>query len=117
MSSMHGRPLNIPSLHPVATGLEVFMYPRPVRRLHRLSLMSTDSTGQCAGLVHGRFHPTPMPSYVHLNFTCNVVLIKRRDVMDTFERAIAAFSRPVDPAIPTGVQQVRREGVRDGWVV
>ncbi|KAG2501680.1 hypothetical protein HYH03_000182 [Edaphochlamys debaryana] len=47
-----------------------------------------------------------MPSYVHLNFTCNVVLIKRRNVMDAFERAIAAFSRPVDPALATGMQQV-----------
>ncbi len=72
--------------------------------------------GQCAGLVHGRFHPTPMPSHVHLNFTCNVVLVRRRAVVDTFERAIAAFSRPVDPAIETGMQQVR-EGSRQGGVL
>lgn len=70
------------------------------------SELSCQEDGQCAGLVHGQFHPTPMPSHVHLNFTCNVVLVRRRAVVDTFERAIAAFSRPVDPAIETGMQQV-----------
>lgn len=74
----------------------------------------TRPLGQCAGLVHGQFHPTPMPSHVHLNFTCNVVLVRRRAVVDTFERAIAAFSRPVDPAIETGMQQVREGNRQDG---
>ncbi|EFJ49585.1 hypothetical protein VOLCADRAFT_89945 [Volvox carteri f. nagariensis] len=77
----------------------------PHTRIDR-SELTCEEDGQCAGLVHGRFHPTPMPSYVHLNFTCNVVLIKRTDVVDTFERAISVFSRPVDPAVTTGMQQV-----------
>lgn len=70
------------------------------------SEISCQEDGQCAGLVHGRYAPSPMPSYVHYNFTCNVVLIRKRLVVDTFERATAAFSRPVDPAIETGAQQV-----------
>ena len=48
-----------------------------------------------------------MPSYVHLNFSCNVIVTRRDKVLRTFERAIHAFSRPVDPEIQTGVQQVR----------
>ncbi|KAG2435642.1 hypothetical protein HXX76_006844 [Chlamydomonas incerta] len=77
----------------------------PHTRIDR-SELTCQEDGQCAGLVHGRFHPTPMPSHVHLNFTCNVVLVKRRNVVDAFERAIAAFSRPVDPSVATGLQQV-----------
>ncbi|GIL57470.1 hypothetical protein Vafri_12700 [Volvox africanus] len=91
----------------------------PHTRIDR-SELTCQEDGQCAGLVHGRFHPTPMRSYMHLTFTCNVVLIKRREVVDTFERAIAAFSRPVDPAVATGAQQVdaqKMEGLMDHFVM
>ncbi|GFR52074.1 hypothetical protein Agub_g14597, partial [Astrephomene gubernaculifera] len=77
----------------------------PHTRVDRAEL-NCQEDGQCAGLLHGRFHPTPLRSHVHLNFSCNVVLVRRRAVVDTLERAIAAFSRPVDPGLVTGVQQV-----------
>lgn len=62
--------------------------------------------GQCAGLVSGRYAPTPLASHVHLNFTAGVVVVRGRDVISAFEQAISAFSRPVDPSIETGSQQV-----------
>jgi hypothetical protein len=43
---------------------------------------------------------------VHLNLTCNVVSIQAGSVLDVFERAIMAFSRPTDPDHETGDQQV-----------
>jgi hypothetical protein len=39
--------------------------------------------------------------------SCNVVVIQKGDVLSTFERAIAAFSRPMDPDYVEGDQQVR----------
>ena len=35
-----------------------------------------------------------------------VVVVKRKAVIEAFERAIHAFSRPVDPELETGPQQV-----------
>jgi hypothetical protein len=40
--------------------------------------------------------------------SCNVVVIQKGDVLSTFERAIAAFSRPMDPDFVEGDQQVNR---------
>ncbi|KXZ55672.1 hypothetical protein GPECTOR_2g1222 [Gonium pectorale] len=87
----------------------------PHTRIDRAELTCQED-GQCAGLVHGRFHPTPMPSHVHLNFSCNVVRVARRSVVDAFERAIAAFSRPVDPAVATGVDAAKMEALVDHFV-
>ena len=56
--------------------------------------------------MHGFYAPTPLHSYVHLNFTCQVVVVQAKSVIHTFEKAIHAFSRPVDPEIETGTQQV-----------
>jgi hypothetical protein len=52
--------------------------------------------------------PSPLPSHVHLNFSVNVVGVKPGTVLSVFERAIAAFSRPSDPEMETGDQQVGR---------
>jgi hypothetical protein len=54
--------------------------------------------------------PDPVPSHVRLNFSCNVVVVSKAEVLETYERAINAFSRPVDPEFESGVQQVRRGG-------
>ncbi|GAX80726.1 hypothetical protein CEUSTIGMA_g8161.t1 [Chlamydomonas eustigma] len=72
-----------------------------------LADLSCSEDGYCAGLVHGHHeHQKPVHSAVHLNFTCRVMVIQKRAVMATFERAIHAFSRPVDPHIETGAHQV-----------
>jgi hypothetical protein len=52
--------------------------------------------------------PSPLPSHVHLNFSVNVVAVKPGTVLNVFERALAAFSRPTDPDMETGDQQVGR---------
>ena len=65
------------------------------------------NSGYCAGLVHGQHAaPKPMQSFVHLDFTCNVLAVNKRSVMATFERAIHVFSRPIDPDAETGAHQV-----------
>lgn len=56
--------------------------------------------------MHGRYQSKPVHSAVHLNFTCQVVLVKKRAVVSAFERAIHVFGRPVDPELETGLQQV-----------
>ncbi|KAG1665506.1 hypothetical protein FOA52_009768 [Chlamydomonas sp. UWO 241] len=74
-----------------------------------LSELSCAEDGYCAGLVHGSYRPKALHSYVHLNFTCQVVAIKRRSVIATFERAIHIFSRPVVLTVhgeATGAAQV-----------
>jgi hypothetical protein len=43
---------------------------------------------------------------VRLNFSANVVVVARAEVLETYERAVAAFSRPVDPDHEAGTQQV-----------
>jgi hypothetical protein len=64
--------------------------------------------GHCAGTAElDSVAPSPLPSFVHLNMSCNVVVIQKGDVLSTFERAIAAFSRPMDPDYVEGDQQVR----------
>jgi hypothetical protein len=50
--------------------------------------------------------PSPLPSYVHLNISCNVVVVKPGAVLATMERAIHIFSRPMDPDHEMGDQQV-----------
>jgi hypothetical protein len=64
--------------------------------------------GHCAGLALGTVAQQlePVPSYVHLNFSCNVVVVKRKAVMTAFEHALHVFSRPVDPEVEMGAQQV-----------
>lgn len=57
-------------------------------------------------MVHGKYRPSPVRSSVHMNFSCNVVVVKRKAVIQAFERAIHLFSRPTDPAIESGAQQV-----------
>mmetsp|Transcript_32185 Transcript_32185/g.96098 ORF Transcript_32185/g.96098 Transcript_32185/m.96098 type:complete len:1123 (-) Transcript_32185:516-3884(-) len=71
-----------------------------------LAELDCSETGYCAGMVHGHYHQRPLPSYVHLNFSCQVVAIKRRSVVAAFERAIHVFSRPVTPASHQGEHQV-----------
>jgi hypothetical protein len=51
--------------------------------------------------------PSPLPAHVRLNFSCNVVVVQKGEVLETYERAVNAFSRPVDPDFETGTQQVR----------
>eukprot|EP00879_Flechtneria_rotunda_P026397 GHRR01028144.1.p1 GENE.GHRR01028144.1~~GHRR01028144.1.p1 ORF type:complete len:283 (+),score=46.69 GHRR01028144.1:1122-1970(+) len=62
--------------------------------------------GHCAGTANASLPPSPLPSFVHLNMSCNVVAIQKGEVLAIFERAIAAFSRPMDPDHETGDQQV-----------
>lgn len=62
--------------------------------------------GHCAGRMEGSVSPSSLPSHVHLNFTTNVVVIQPGSVLEMFERAVAAFSRPEDPDHETGPQQV-----------
>eukprot|EP00798_Chlamydomonas_sp_ICE-L_P024546 gene24546-10156_t len=71
-----------------------------------LSELACSEDGYCTGMVHGRSSHTPVHSFVHLNFTCQVVIVTRLDVMSTFEHAIHTFSRPVDPQLETGAHQV-----------
>lgn len=64
--------------------------------------------GHCAGTANiTGLPPSPLPSFVHLNMSCNVVVIQKGDVLAVFERAISAFSRPTDPDYVEGDQQVR----------
>ncbi|KIY95904.1 hypothetical protein MNEG_12058 [Monoraphidium neglectum] len=62
--------------------------------------------GHCAGRVEGSMSPSPLPAHVRLNFSCNVVVVQKGEVLETYERAVNAFSRPVDPDFETGTQQV-----------
>lgn len=72
-----------------------------------LSELSCSLDGHCAGTAElESVAPSPLPSFVHLNMSCNVVVIQKGDVLSTFERAIAAFSRPMDPDYVEGDQQV-----------
>jgi hypothetical protein len=64
--------------------------------------------GHCTGQVEGVVSPAPLPAHVRLNFSCNVVVVSRNEVLETYERAINVFSRPVDPEFETGTQQARR---------
>jgi hypothetical protein len=67
--------------------------------------------GHCAGkanITRALLPPSPLPSYVHLNLMCNVVSIQAGTVLEAFDRAISAFSRPTDPDNESGDQQVRR---------
>mmetsp|Transcript_38308 Transcript_38308/g.85303 ORF Transcript_38308/g.85303 Transcript_38308/m.85303 type:complete len:1048 (+) Transcript_38308:131-3274(+) len=75
--------------------------------------------GYCRGLVHGQFQSTPVHSYVHMNLTCQVVVVQRKEVIHAFDRAIHVFSRPVDPELETGSQQVdatKMEALIDNFV-
>lgn len=67
----------------------------------------TGSAGHCAGTAEVSLPPSPLPSFVHLNVSCNVAVISKGEVLATFERAINAFSRPTDPDVEEGDQQVR----------
>eukprot|EP00879_Flechtneria_rotunda_P013168 GHRR01013753.1.p1 GENE.GHRR01013753.1~~GHRR01013753.1.p1 ORF type:complete len:943 (+),score=342.78 GHRR01013753.1:553-3381(+) len=71
-----------------------------------LSELSCSTDGHCAGTANASLPPSPLPSFVHLNMSCNVVAIQKGEVLAIFERAIAAFSRPMDPDHETGDQQV-----------
>lgn len=62
--------------------------------------------GHCAGRVEGSVSPSPLPAHVRLNFSCNVVVVQKAEVLETYERAVSAFSRPTDPDFETGTQQV-----------
>jgi hypothetical protein len=57
--------------------------------------------------------PSPLPSHVRLNFSCNVVVVTKSEVLETYSRAVAAFGRPVDPGYEGGIRQV---GVSGGVV-
>jgi len=63
--------------------------------------------GHCATTANLTLPPSNLASFVHLNLTCNVVSIQQGSVLDVFERAVMAFSRPSDPEHETGDQQVR----------
>jgi hypothetical protein len=68
---------------------------------------ATRAPGHCGGKVDASAAaPDPLPSHVRLNFSCNVVAVSKAEVLETYERAINAFSRPVDPDFESGVQQV-----------
>jgi len=73
-----------------------------------LAELTCAEDGHCTGLITPgqTAPPEPVPSYVHLNFSCNVVQVRKQSVVAAFERAIHTFSRPVDPDIETGAQQV-----------
>jgi hypothetical protein len=64
------------------------------------------TAGHCSGTANITLPPSTLPSFVHLNLTCNVVSIQPGAVLEVFERAIMAFSRPTDPDHETGDQQV-----------
>jgi hypothetical protein len=67
------------------------------------------TVGHCSGTANITLPPSTLPSFVHLNLTCNVVSIQPGAVLEVFERAIMAFSRPTDPDHETGDQQVRAD--------
>lgn len=73
------------------------------------SMVHVYFVGHCAGAAEVSLPPSPLPSYVHLNISCNVVAIQKGEVLSTFERAITAFSRPVDPDYEDGDQQVSHD--------
>lgn len=82
------------------------MHPVPVAVCFPVPL-----AGHCSGNANITLPPSTLPSFVHLNLTCNVIAIQGGQVLDVFERAIMAFSRPTDPDHETGDQQVRISGV------
>ena len=71
-----------------------------------LSELSCSEDGHCAGQMEGSLPPSPLASTVHLNFSANVVVLQKGAVLGAFERAITAFSRPLDPEVEGGHQQV-----------
>lgn len=64
------------------------------------------AAGHCSGNANITLPASTLPSFVHLNLTCNVVSVQAGSVLDVFERAVMAFSRPTDPDHETGDQQV-----------
>eukprot|EP00879_Flechtneria_rotunda_P012231 GHRR01012773.1.p1 GENE.GHRR01012773.1~~GHRR01012773.1.p1 ORF type:complete len:1051 (+),score=372.66 GHRR01012773.1:153-3305(+) len=78
----------------------------PHTRIALSELSCSTDAGHCAGTANASLPPSPLPSFVHLNMSCNVVAIQKGEVLAIFERAIAAFSRPMDPDHETGDQQV-----------
>ncbi|KAI8467147.1 MAG: hypothetical protein J3K34DRAFT_431559 [Monoraphidium minutum] len=77
----------------------------PHTRVSLADLTCVDD-GHCAGQVEGSMAPSPLAAHVRLNFSCNVVAVQRAEVLETYERAVTAFSRPVDPDFESGTQQV-----------
>ncbi|GBF97200.1 hypothetical protein Rsub_10061 [Raphidocelis subcapitata] len=65
----------------------------------RISLadLSCQDDGHCGGAVRGSIAPVPLPSHVRLNFSCNVVVVRRAEVLEAYSRAVSLFGRPVDP--------------------
>ena len=63
--------------------------------------------GHCAGQVEGSVSPSPLPAHVRLNFSCNVVVVQRAEVLEAYERAVNVFGRPIDPDDLSGARQVR----------
>lgn len=77
----------------------------PHTRISLAELSCLEDAGHCSAFMKAEA-PQPLRSYVHLNLSCHVVDLDSRPILLNFERAIAAFSRPVDPAAETGPQQV-----------
>jgi len=74
-----------------------------------LAELSCAEDGHCLGRLDAASAaraPSPLPSAVRLNASVTVASVARGEVLAAFERAIAAFSRPSDPAEPAGAQQV-----------
>eukprot|EP00201_Polytomella_parva_P009127 CAMPEP_0175064242 /NCGR_PEP_ID=MMETSP0052_2-20121109/15210_1 /TAXON_ID=51329 ORGANISM="Polytomella parva, Strain SAG 63-3" /NCGR_SAMPLE_ID=MMETSP0052_2 /ASSEMBLY_ACC=CAM_ASM_000194 /LENGTH=448 /DNA_ID=CAMNT_0016330543 /DNA_START=24 /DNA_END=1367 /DNA_ORIENTATION=+ len=71
----------------------------PHARVH-LNDLTCAEDGLCNGLVRGVYSPSPAHSFVHLNFTCHVTAVRGGAVTAAFQRALHAFSRPVDPNHP-----------------
>lgn len=79
--------------------------------------LSLSHAGHCSGTANITLPPSTLPSFVHLNLTCNVVSIQPGAVLEVFERAVMAFSRPTDPDHETGDQQVVLLVDREGAVL
>lgn len=87
---------------------EWFQYMDHVLPHTRLELgeLTCSQDGHCTGLLQGSTSSSPVTSYVHLNFTCHIILVRQSAVSNVMERAIHSFSRPVDPFREEGLQQV-----------
>jgi hypothetical protein len=73
-----------------------------------LAELSCAEDGHCLGRLDASAvrSPSPLPSVVRLNASVTVATVAKGEVLAAFDRAIAAFSRPTDPAEPMGAQQV-----------
>lgn len=71
--------------------------PAPSAPCSRRALLARACAGHCTGRADGVVEAAPLPARVRYSFSANVVAVGRSEVIEAYERALAAFGRQVDP--------------------